>query len=159
DIADPIINRKGSQIVAEREPGICAPSIRRNRLMITEQQGIQIVKANGETDIFSADKLRQSLYRSGASEETVELVVTEVLKTLHEGMNANQIYRTAFRLLKRLSKRTAPRYSLNRAIMDMGPSGYPFEHLVAGIFRRNGYEAQVGVIRQGLCVTHEVDVL
>ncbi len=127
--------------------------------MITEEQGIQIIKANGEPDIFSANKLRESLVRSGASSETAELVVAEVLKTLHEGMTTNQIYRTAFRLLKRLSKRTAPRYSLKRAIMDMGPSGYPFEHLVAGIFRRNGFQTQVGQIRPGRCVNHEVDVL
>ncbi len=122
---------------------------------------VKIIKANGETDTFQVEKLRQSLRRSGASDETIDAVVDEVTASLHDGMTTNTIYRRAYKLLKQVSRKTttAPRYSLKRAIMDMGPSGYPFEHLIARILERHGFETQVGVTRQGHCVTHEVDVL
>jgi hypothetical protein len=121
----------------------------------------KIVKASGETDTFQVEKLRQSLRRSGASDEIIDTVVAEITSSLHDGMTTNTIYRKAYKLLKQVARTavTAPRYSLKRAIMDMGPSGYPFEHLVASILERHGYTTQVGVTRQGHCVTHEVDVL
>ena len=43
--------------------------------------------------------------------------------------------------------------------MELGPSGYPFERYIGEILKHQGYEVQVGTIVQGLCVTHEVDVL
>lgn len=41
----------------------------------------------------------------------------------------------------------------------MGPTGYPFERLVAALLREKGYETKVSVILNGKCVTHEIDVL
>jgi hypothetical protein len=41
----------------------------------------------------------------------------------------------------------------------MGPSGYPFEHFVGEIFKRQGYEVEVGVIMEGASVSHEMDVI
>lgn len=120
---------------------------------------ITIIKANGETEVFNPDRLRGSLRRSGADELTIEEIVDQVLKDLKPGMSTNQIYKTAYHILKQRSRITAPRYSLKRAIMQMGPSGYPFEHLVAELLQIDGYATQVGVIRQGKCVKHEVDVL
>ena len=43
--------------------------------------------------------------------------------------------------------------------MELGPSGFPFENFIGHIFRHDGYSTDVGVIMQGNCVTHEVDVL
>lgn len=122
---------------------------------------IKIVKANGETDTFQVEKLRQSLRRSGASDETIDAVVEEVVANLHDGMTTNAIYKHAYKRLRQISRQstTASRYSLKRAIMEMGPSGYPFEHLIARILERHGYTTEVGVIRKGHCVNHEVDVL
>lgn len=120
---------------------------------------ITIIKANGEVVPFDIQRLRGSLHRSGASEETIDQVVQSITPELKDGMSTQQIYRMAYKLLKRVGPKVAPRYSLKRAIMDMGPSGYPFEHLVARIFERNGFQTQVGVIRRGHCIQHEVDVL
>jgi hypothetical protein len=120
---------------------------------------INVVKANGEITPFDILRLRESLHRSGASEETIDQVVEYIIPQLEEGMTTHRIYRMAYKQLKRVGRKAAPRYSLKHAIMEMGPSGYPFEHLVARIFERNGYQTQVGAIRKGHCVQHEVDVL
>jgi hypothetical protein len=118
-----------------------------------------VIKANGDVVPFEIQRLRNSLHRSGASEETIDQVIKGIIPELKDGMSTQQIYKMAYKLLKRLGPKVAPRYSLRRAIMDMGPSGYPFEHLVARIFERNGFSTQVGVIRKGHCIQHEVDVL
>ncbi|MEX2589052.1 MAG: restriction endonuclease, partial [Chitinophagales bacterium] len=64
-----------------------------------------------------------------------------------------------FALLRKSSRPTAARYKLKKAIMELGPSGYPFERFVGEILRKQGYETEVGVIVKGYCVEHEVDVL
>ncbi|MFA5830206.1 MAG: ATP cone domain-containing protein [Candidatus Paceibacterota bacterium] len=117
-----------------------------------------VIKANGEREIFDQIKLRDSLRRSGASEEDIGTVVTRILSEMRDGMSTEKIYRHAFALLKRQHKGVAAQYSLRRAIREMGPSGFPFEQYVGEIFRSKGYEVRVGLIIQGWCVEHEVDV-
>ncbi len=65
----------------------------------------------------------------------------------------------AFDLLKRESYKIAGRYRLKNAIMEMGPTGFPFEVFVGKIFETMGYEVETGVIVQGKCIQHEVDVI
>ena len=43
--------------------------------------------------------------------------------------------------------------------MELGPSGFPFEQFVSHIFNSDGYRTEVGVIMQGNCVAHEIDVV
>jgi len=117
-----------------------------------------IVKANGEREVFDENKLRDSLRRSGASEEIISKTVLHVLSELRDGMSTGRIYKHAFALLKKTHKGVAAQYSLRRAIRDLGPSGFPFERFVGEIFRAKGYEVSVGIMVQGFCVEHEVDV-
>ncbi len=82
-----------------------------------------------------------------------------VMGSIREGMATKDIYRLAYRVLKRESRPVATRYRLKQALMELGPSGYPFERLVGALFRADGYRVQVGVVVSGQCVRHEVDVL
>jgi len=43
--------------------------------------------------------------------------------------------------------------------MELGPSGYPFEKFMGRLFENRGYNAMVGQVIQGKCVTHEIDVI
>jgi hypothetical protein len=120
---------------------------------------LTIIKADGEEDVWDVTKLVRSLYAAGADKNTVNDVVRHVERDLREGMRTADIYRHAFMLLKRINRPTAAQYSLKKAILELGPSGYPFEHFVAEILRREGYRTKVGIIIRGMCVPHEVDVL
>lgn len=122
-------------------------------------ESINITKASGLIVPFNKGKLRQSLLRSGASSEQADAVVTEVMEMLVEGMSTRRIYKTAFRILKNLSRPTAARYRLKEAILELGPSGFPFEQFVGELLKYKGYKTQVGVIVKGQCVKHEVDVI
>ncbi len=57
------------------------------------------------------------------------------------------------------SKNVAGRYRLKKALFDLGPTGYSFEKFMGRLFERQGYKVQVGKIVEGVCVSHEVDVV
>ena len=64
---------------------------------------IYITKASGQRVVFDSNKLRQSLSRSGATSEQVEVVLQKVQDILKDGMPTQDIYRTAFKWLKKMS--------------------------------------------------------
>lgn len=127
--------------------------------MKINEENINITKASGLKVPFNKGKLKQSLMRSGANSEQADEVVSEVMEMLVEGMSTRKIYKTAFRLLRNVSRPMAARYKLKHAIMELGPSGFPFEQFVAELLKHKGYKTQVGVIVKGHCVNHEVDVI
>lgn len=108
---------------------------------------------------FDPDKLRHSLGRSGTSEEITEEIIAEILPQLEAGMPTSVIYKKAFAMLRKRKSANAARYSLKKAIMELGPTGYPFENFVAQVLYHQGFDIQVGETLQGRCVTHEVDVV
>lgn len=127
--------------------------------MTEERQDLLITKASGDQVPFEVEKLLASLKRSGASEEVAREVADALLPKLVPGISTRKLYRMAFGLLRKRSKPAAARYRLKQAIMDLGPTGFPFEHFVARLLERDGYTTQVGVVVQGRCVKHEVDVI
>lgn len=120
---------------------------------------MEIVKANGERETFVPEKLEASLLRAGASPEEVKGVVDHIVATLRDGMTTKELYEHAFRYLAEWKKPVAKRYSLRRALMEMGPTGFPFEDLVAEILKEKGFETLTRQTVLGGCVPHEVDVV
>lgn len=118
-----------------------------------------IRKASGETAKFSEIKLRNSLQHSGASNEQIDTVIEAISDKLYPGISTKEIYKIAYKLLQGSSRPLAAKYNLKHAIMDLGPSGFPFERYVAEILRHQGYSVKVGQLVRGQCVQHEVDVI
>ncbi len=122
-------------------------------------QPLIITKASGEKEPFSQEKLVNSLKRVGADNKIINKISDELSNWLYEGVSTKKIYRQAFRLLQKHKSSTAARYKLKQAIMELGPTGYPFEHFIGQIVKHFGFEIKVGQIVQGHCVRHEVDVV
>ena len=120
---------------------------------------VSITKASGETAVFSPDKLKRSLMRSGASAEQVQTILKKIESWLYPGMTTKKIYKYAFKLLRRESRPLAARYKLKTAIMELGPSGFPFEKFIAAILEHQGYQTKIDLVIEGNCVSHEVDIL
>jgi hypothetical protein len=119
----------------------------------------KVKKASGELEPFNKVKLEGSLRRAGANSEEVEDVVSDIMQWISEGVTTKSIYTKAFGLLRKQKRSLAARYSLKNALMELGPTGFPFEHFIGQIFKLQGFQVEVGQILQGLCVTHEVDVV
>lgn len=119
----------------------------------------KVKKASGELEPFNKMKLEGSLRRAGANSEEVEDVVNDIMQWISEGVTTKSIYTKAFGLLRKQKRSLAARYSLKNALMELGPTGFPFEHFIGQIFKLQGYQVEVGQTLEGLCVTHEVDVV
>lgn len=122
-------------------------------------KSIRVLKRSGETDEYDPSKLRHSLERSGATDAVIQQVMDEVGSRLYDGISTKEIYKKAFDLLRKDSRPTAARYKLKKAIMELGPTGYPFEKFIAEILTHGGFKTKVGEYVKGHCITHEVDIL
>lgn len=120
---------------------------------------LHVKKYSGELVPFEERSLRNSLSRSGASEEEVDLVFEQITPRLYDGISTRELYELAFELLKNQQEVYAARYSLKKALRDLGPEGFYFEKWVARLFQSNGYEAISGQSVQGHSVRHEIDVV
>jgi len=119
----------------------------------------EVRKSSGETEPFDEEKLRRSLRRSGADELLVDQVMTELAAHWQDGMSTKSIFKRAFKLLKRLHRPTAGRYTLKKAIFEFGNTGFPFEVYVSEILRSRGYEVEIRQMLSGVCIRHEMDVV
>ncbi|GHA25281.1 restriction endonuclease [Salinimicrobium tongyeongense] len=123
------------------------------------KRSVLVKKSSGEYEDFQIEKLINSLRRAGANEVIVKDIAHKVYEQLEEGMTTKRIYEAAFKMLKAKSRVSAFKYKLKKALMELGPSGFPFEKLVGKLLAHEGFETKVGVIVQGNCVQHEVDVI
>lgn len=123
------------------------------------ERAIKVKKYSGDLVDFDEQKLVTSLKNAEADHHLAMKIVDKIKKELYDGVTTKVIYNKAFKMLKGEKRPSASRYKLKRAIMELGPSGYPFESFIGHIFRYDGYSTDVGIVMQGNCVSHEVDVL
>ena len=124
-------------------------------------QPIILMKASGEQEVFSEKKFRRSLKRSGASEETIAIVLQQLLPELYNGITTKKLYQMVRKLLKKTKATSVVgRYHLKNAIFELGPSGFPFESFIGKLLAKQGYSIEIGKRLPGKCASsHETDVL
>ena len=127
--------------------------------MIENEKEIYIVKANGEKELFDSLKLENSLRRAGANQKTISRIVAKIQSNLKDGMKTSEIYIEAFRLLNEYDIVQASKFSLKKAVMNLGPQGFIFEDFIGAIFKKLGYKVLLRRKIRGLCVSHEVDII
>jgi hypothetical protein len=120
---------------------------------------ITILKESGLPEEFDIQKLANSLIRSGTPADVADDIAKEVAKKVVPSTKTRDIYRLARKLLRQYNLAAGMRYSLKKAISELGPTGYPFERYFARVLKGHGYSAEVGRIVNGYCVQHEVDIL
>src|SRR3972149_1697363 len=120
---------------------------------------ILVAKADGEQEPFNPEKLVSSLMRAGAEQSLARAVSGDIEAGLYNGITTQEIYRRAFSKLREARRGAAARYSLKRAILEFGPSGFPFEAYISELFRAEGARTEIDQIIEGACVEHEVDVV
>lgn len=118
-----------------------------------------IVKASGDKVLFSEEKLRASLKRSGADSKLISQILSLVKEELYDGITTKELYNRAFGYLRRKKPVYASKYKLKKAIYELGPTGFPFERFIGAVLKYSGYKIQVGKNVSGKCVGHEIDVV
>lgn len=121
---------------------------------------IQIKKQSGEIVPFDKNSLHRSLINSGTKLEDANQICDKITNEIYNGMSTKELYEKAFGLLKNLKSSVAARYSLKRALQDLGPEGFFFEKWVAKIFEVQGYDTITSQTLTGKStINHEVDVI
>lgn len=120
---------------------------------------LYITKSDGTQQLFEEEKLVNSLRHAGATDQLIDSIIAEVEKGMKDGITTNEIYGHAFSLLRKKSIHTAVKYSVRRALAELGPDGFPFEKFVARIFHAWGYETLTDQQIMGSCIEHEMDVV
>ena len=103
---------------------------------------VQVVKADGSVEIFKVNKLKKSLRRAGATNEQVKDIISHIETELHDGIKTQEIYSNAFKLLRESDVPVAARYSLRRALFNLGPTGFPFEDFISRLLQKEGYHTK-----------------
>lgn len=121
---------------------------------------IHVIKASGDKEIFDEEKLRLSIIRAGIPQNIHNKVVAHIKDKLYPDISTKEVYRHISEFLdsNRFPKFWG-KYSLKQAIMDFGPTGFPFEKFVARILQAQGFTVETDVIIAGKCISHEVDIM
>lgn len=122
------------------------------------KKNIIVVKASGDFEAFDPSKLERSLFKAGAAPDVVADIMKRISKEIYSGMSTQEIYRRSFQLLKKQQRFLAARYSLKKALSQLGPTGFPFEKTVAAALEGQGYKCETDLVIRGRCVLHEVDI-
>ncbi|WP_372754725.1 restriction endonuclease [Labilibaculum sp.] len=126
---------------------------------LTNSKLILVTKASGDEEPFEIKKLERSLINAGAERSVIDKILADISSWIYSGVTTRQIYSRAFSILRRNKTNSAMRYRLKKAIMELGPTGYPFEQFIGQMFKKQGYDVIVGVVVEGSFVTHEMDVI
>lgn len=124
-----------------------------------EQKRFNVLKYSGEIEEFSLEKLEASMRKCGVEAAEAEQIIQQIQPRLYDGITSDEIYKAVFSRLKKSNRVEASKYSLKRAIYDLGPTGYPFERMISALLRYKGFKTNVGIVLHGECVTHEIDIL
>jgi len=117
-----------------------------------------IIKASGQKERFNPKKISQTVIKAGATRDVAQQVSQIVGKKIKPGDKSEKILNLTLKSLHKYPE-IAARYDLKRAIMNLGPSGFPFEKYFARVLEEYGYKTEVGRILNGKNITHEVDVV
>ncbi|MDP2637809.1 MAG: restriction endonuclease [Candidatus Levybacteria bacterium] len=121
---------------------------------------LNVLKATGEREPFSEEKLRSSIHRAGIPNELINQAIISIKAKLYKDIPTSEIYKDVTAFLNNSSRPfTKARYSLKQAIMDLGPTGYPFEDYTSEILRMEGFKTNVRQTIQGKCISHEIDII
>ena len=124
-----------------------------------EEKQITIKKSSGNLEPFSSRKLKDSLRNCDVSSDEIDSIISQVIPQLYDGISSKEVHNKVFPLLKKYHRISASKYRLKKGIFELGPTGFPFERLIAALLMEKGYHATVSVVLNGKCVTHEIDVL
>lgn len=121
---------------------------------------MHVVKATGSAEPYSQEKLINSFRRAGIPTDIENHVVSKIKDTLYDDIPTSVIYHHVQKYLQNSPKPyTSAKYSLKQAIMELGPTGYPFEDYIARIMQTQGFQTSVRNVVRGNCITHEIDVI
>ena len=126
---------------------------------LKKKEIVLIERASGEKEPFDKEKLKRSLLNAGAENKLINEIISNIEEWIYDGITTKKIYSRAFSILRKRKTIAALKYRIKQAMLELGPTGYPFENFIGEVFKKQGFEILVGAETEGKCITHEVDVV
>ena len=121
---------------------------------------MKVLKEDGKLEDFNEQKLIDSIKRAEIPASMQNLVIDHVKSKLYDNIPTSEIYKHIEEFFTEKNDTSSKsKYSLKRSIMDLGPTGFPFEVYVSEILKAKGYSVEVDQSLMGNCVNHEVDIV
>ena len=121
---------------------------------------LYVINLKGEKEPFSFGKIRGSARRAGASNELAKEIANIIQEEAFPGIETDEIYKRVKELLSKKDLKPALKFSLKKAISELGPTGFPFEKYVGEIFSREGFKVKLNQRVPGFCCyRYETDFL
>ena len=112
--------------------------------------------------MFNENKILSTCRRAGADRKTAQQILKNVRSQVYQGIQTKDIYQLVLQAISEQKGRLGlhHRYRLKEAIMNMGPTGFPFENFVSKVLSHSGFEI-LGIRSKikGKCATHEIDLI
>jgi hypothetical protein len=128
-------------------------------IYVKKKNRIRVRKSSGLLEPLSNSKLTRSLIRCGTPKDRAKEITDKVLSGAFDEMSTDELRKQVLVRLKNTNPVSATRYDLSRAVMGLGPTGFPFEKLIGRLYESEGYAVEINQTRSGRCVDHEIDVV
>lgn len=119
---------------------------------------INVKKLDGRIERYDEAKLRRSLFKSGADQQTTNKIMDKVKGIIYNGIETKKLFKFVFKEFKKSAPYSSAKYNLKNAILRLGKEGYAFEKLVSIILKHQGYSIKLNQIVKGKYIKHEIDV-
>lgn len=119
-----------------------------------------IINSSGEEEPFSLVKVHKSARMAGAGRKLAKKITEIITGEVYDGMKTSEIFKRVRELLKQQSPRSALRFNLKEAMKRLGPTGFPFEEFIGGVFKSMGFFVKINQYIPGFCLNdYEIDFL
>lgn len=119
-----------------------------------------VVKKSGEREPYDENKVIRSMNRVGVPDNLRSEALGAIRNRVKNSeVTTDEIFKNVMDYLEPRDRKSSLRLNLREAIFELGPTGFPFEQYLANIFREKGYKVETGLIMNGDCVKHEIDLL
>ncbi|MFW9830973.1 MAG: ATP cone domain-containing protein [Candidatus Thorarchaeota archaeon] len=119
---------------------------------------VMVVKWDGRTEEFQAEKIVRTLTRMGAPQAVAEDIAEEIEETIEEGMTTKEVYNLALEALESHKEIIEFRRDLKDGLARIG-TGLDFEAYVRLLLTEYGYKVSSNLVLQGACISHEIDAI
>ena len=119
---------------------------------------MQVIKSSGDFEKFDGKKIYHSIRDAGGSNKLARGAVKEIKKKFRAQTSTEEILNFLIKFLSR-EPGVSERYDLKRAIMSLGPSGFPFEKFFAQVLESSGYKTTIDNKLKGKKIFQEVDIV
>jgi len=119
---------------------------------------MQVIKSTGVLERFDHKKIYNTIRAAGGSKKLASSSVKEIKSKFKKNSSSEEILKFLVGYLKQ-EPGVSQRYNLKRAIMALGPTGFPFEKFFARVLEYYGYKTTVDNKLKGKKIIQEVDIV